>query len=101
MYDQSAIMGLLAIIWIPIIIAYIFTLSCVSSYATRLGRGSGFVLLGVFFTPFVAFLCLYMVGETDLHRRARIIEEESWKRSFFEEKEAKPQAEERKTNEIN
>ena len=43
--------------------------------------GQAFGLL--FFTPLIAFFCLYMLGETDQQRKARIIEEEKWRLSYY------------------
>ena len=78
---------LVAIIWTAILFAYIFVLSCVSRYAKRLGRESiALDFFALFFTPLIAFFCLYMLGETDLQRKTRIIEEERWKRSCDENK---------------
>lgn len=83
MYESGTSVEIMVIGLMFIIIAYAIMLIFISDYANRLGRtfGFGYVLLGIFFSPFIAFLCLYMVGETSWHRELRIIEEEKWRLS--------------------
>lgn len=78
--------GLIVFIWIFIIIAYVLIITGLCNYAKRLGQENGIpIFLGIFFTPLIAFFYLYMLGETDAHRKARIQEEEKWKRDAFED----------------
>lgn len=78
--------GLIVFIWIFIIIAYVLIITGLCDYAKRLGQGAGIpIFMGIFFTPLIAFFYLYMLGETDAHRKARIQEEEKWKRDALED----------------
>ncbi len=78
---------LIIFIWIFIFIVYLLFLTGLCDYAKRLGQGAGIpIFMGIFFTPLIAFFYLYMLGETDAHRKARIQEEEKWKREALEDK---------------
>lgn len=73
--------------WILIITAYLFIIAGLCDYAKRLGQGDfAPILMSIFFTPLIAFFYLYLLGETDAHRKARIQEEEKWKRDALEDK---------------
>lgn len=55
---------------------------CYAKMATRLGRSAGWwFFLCIFINPYVGILCLYALGETTAHRKARILQEEEWKNS--------------------
>lgn len=74
--------GLSIFIWIIIIVLWFFGIICTGAYADRLGRSIGaFVFLAFICSPFFVAFILFMLGETDEHRKARIIEEEKWRRS--------------------
>ncbi|WP_455188157.1 hypothetical protein [Bacteroides congonensis] len=67
--------------------AWVYILFIVSQYADRNGRSMvWWVILSVLFTPIFGLLGLYMLGETDEHRKARIIEEEEWRLSCQNQK---------------
>lgn len=79
-------MGLVALFgvlfWVMIFIAYVLLLSAVYKYATRLGQERiTWVVISLFCSPVVGLIGLYMEGETNEHRKARVIEEEMWRRS--------------------
>ena len=61
--------------------AWLVGIVCAGTYAERLGRSGVWFLFALLFSPFLAAFLLYMLGETNDHRKARIIEEESWRRS--------------------
>lgn len=80
-------MGLIALFgvlfWVMIFIAYVLLLSAVYKYATRLGQERiTWVVISLFCSPVVGLIGLYMEGESDEHRKARVIEEEMWRRSY-------------------
>lgn len=78
--ELIALVGVL--FWVMIFIAYILLLSAVYKYATRLGQERiTWVVISLFCSPVVGLIGLYMEGETDEHRKARVIEEEMWRRS--------------------
>lgn len=71
--------GILLLGYIAIITAYIILMVCVAQYAKRLGRTEFWCLFSLFLTPLFPMICLFLLGETDLHRELRIVEEEKWK----------------------
>lgn len=76
--ELIALFGVL--FWVMIFIAYILLLSAVYKYAKRLGQERiTWVVVSLFCSPIVGLIGLYMEGETDEHRKARIIEEEEWR----------------------
>lgn len=77
----------LGFIYVIVFLTYIiFVLNGINSYARRLGReGITWVFLGIIFTPIITFFVLYMKGETDTHRKERIIEEETLKQNYKSE----------------
>ncbi len=76
--ELIALFGVL--FWVMIFIAYILLLSAVYKYAKRLGQERiTWVVVSLFCSPIVGLIGLYMEGETDEHRRTRIIEEENWR----------------------
>lgn len=82
--SEELIMGLIALLgvlfWVMIFIAYVLLLSAVYKYATRLGQERiTWVVISLFCSPVVGLIGLYMEGETDEHRKTRIIEEEKWR----------------------
>lgn len=73
---------LIVFVWIIIIALWFFGIICAGAYADRLGRSIGtFAFLAFLCSPFIVAFILFMLGETDEHRKARIIEEERWRRS--------------------
>lgn len=76
--ELIALFGVL--FWVMIFIAYILLLGAVYKYAKRLGQERiTWVVVSLFCSPIVGLIGLYMEGETDEHRRTRIIEEENWR----------------------
>lgn len=78
-------MGLIALFgvlfWVMIFIAYVLLLSAVYKYATRLGQERiTWVVISLFCSPVVGLIGLYMEGESDEHRKERIMEEEQWRK---------------------
>lgn len=74
-----AFLGLL--FWVMIFIAYLLLLSAVYKYATRLGQErTTWVFISLFCSPVVGLIGLYMEGESDEHRKERIMEEEQWRK---------------------
>lgn len=74
--------GLIVFIWCIIFVVWIFGLICAGSYAERLGRSlGGWLVVALLISPIFVAILLYMLGETNEHRKARIIEEERWRRS--------------------
>lgn len=68
------------------IVVYCFMLNAVMHYADRSGRDKAFwVFIAIILTPVIAAFLLFLYGESKEHRKARIIEEEFWKRSCNEE----------------
>lgn len=41
---------------------------------------AGYLILSILGSPIVLLLVIYMQGETDEHRKKRIMEEEAWRR---------------------
>ncbi len=76
-------MGVLIVfIWVIVIALWFFGIVCAGAYACRLGRSIGtFAFLAFLCSPFIVAFLLFMLGETDEHRKTRIIEEEKWRRS--------------------
>ena len=76
--ELIALFGVL--FWVMIFIAYILLLSAVYKYAKRLGQERiTWVVVSLFCRQIVGLIRLYMEGETDEHRKTRIIEEENWR----------------------
>lgn len=79
-YQAATTFGVVSIIFI--IIIWFILLGAISSYAKRLGRDEiGWVIFSIFCTPLAGAFALWLKGETDEHRKNRIIEEENWKES--------------------
>lgn len=79
--ELIALFGVL--FWVMIFIAYILLLSAVYKYAKRLGQERiTWVVVSLFCSPIVGLIGLYMEGETDEHRKTRIIEEEKWRQEY-------------------
>lgn len=89
-YQAASTFGAFAIIFL--IIVWLILLGAVGSYAKRLGRDSAsWGVFSFFFSPLLGAFALWLKGETDEHRKERIIEEEDWKvsrRNSVKEKEA-------------
>lgn len=74
--------ALIVIYVIILIILLIWLLYATYMFAERRGRhGDLYVLISLFFTPLFPWIILLLLGETDEHRKERIIEEERWRRS--------------------
>ena len=72
----SALSGFLIL---GFVIAYLILLSCVYAYANRLGREGGiWVFFSLLFSPILGAFALWLKGETDEHRKERIIQEKEW-----------------------
>lgn len=79
--ELIALFGVL--FWVIIFIAYILLLSAVYKYAKRLGQERiTWVVISLFCSPIIGLIGLYMEGETDEHRKARVIEEENWRLTY-------------------
>ena len=71
---------LVSLLWIGILLIYVWLIVASNQYATRMGYSNiGYLFLAIFGTPII-LLVIYMQGETDEHRKRRIIEEEAWRR---------------------
>lgn len=72
-----------AVLYYIIFIAlYIWMVCATYEFAERRGRnGVGYAIGALFFTPLFMWIILLLLGETDEHRKARIIEEEMWRRN--------------------
>lgn len=76
-----------AFLFFPLISAVGYVLLCVlvGRLASKRGRSSlGWFLIAFFFSPLIAALLVALLGETDAQRHARIIEEETIRRSFYQ-----------------
>lgn len=63
---------------------YVLLCVLVGHLASKRGRSSlGWFLIAFFFSPLIAALLVALLGETDAQRRARIIEEETIRRSLY------------------
>lgn len=71
--------GIVILGWLAIITVCIILMVCVAQYAKRLGRTECWCMFSLVLTPLFPMICLFLLGETDLHRELRIIEEEKWK----------------------
>lgn len=70
-----------SLLWIGILLIYVWLIVASNQYATRMGYSNvGYLFLAIFGTPIILLLVIYMQGETDEHRKKRIIEEEAWRR---------------------
>lgn len=77
------LLGLGIFIYVILFILWITLVVVVGFYAKRLGRDLGcYILLSVLLSPFFSIIILLLLGETDEHRKARVIEEEMWRRSL-------------------
>ena len=75
-----------AFLFFPLITAVGYVLLCVlvGLLASKRGRSSlGWFLIAFFFSPLIAALLVALLGETDAQRHARIIEEETIRRSLY------------------
>ena len=76
-----------AFLFIFLIFAVGYVLLCVlvGHLASKRGRSSlGWFLFAFFFSPLLGALLVALLGETDAHRHARIIEEETIRRSLYQ-----------------
>lgn len=73
--------GAIVLLCLFIIIPFIVACATCGTMASRLGRSSVlWVLLSIFsINPIVCIICLYGLGETNEHRKKRVMEEEEWK----------------------
>lgn len=78
-YNEGMLASFLGLIWICIICVYGLCVYAVYKYAKRLGRSGSWGVLAVLMSPVIASFILCLMGETDAHRKARIIEEEMWR----------------------
>lgn len=78
-YNEGMLASFLGLIWICIICVYGLCVYAVYKYAKRLGRSGSWGVLAVLMSPIIASFILCLMGETDAHRKARIIEEEMWR----------------------
>lgn len=79
---ESTLLAFTIVFWTVTFLIYIIWAFFVGEYARRLGRGeTSWFLFAFFLSPIFAIIVLFMKGETDEHRKARIIEEEIWRRS--------------------
>lgn len=78
-YNDGMLMSFAGLIWIGIICIYGLCIYGTYKYAKRLGRSGSWGVLAVLMSPFLASFVLCLMGETDAHRKARIIEEEMWR----------------------
>ena len=73
--------GLASLLWIGILFIYVWLIVASNQYAKRMGYSNiGYLFLSILGSPIVLLLVIYMQGETDEHRKRRIIEEEAWRR---------------------
>lgn len=79
---ENKVLVLIVFYWLIILTLWIGGVGCTAAYADRLGRNGGaFSLLALFFSPIIAAFFLFMLGETNEHRKERIIEEERWRQA--------------------
>ena len=70
-----------SLLWIGILIIYVWLIVASNRYAKRMGySNAGYLILSILGSPIVLLLVIYMQGETDEHRKKRIMEEEAWRR---------------------
>lgn len=71
-------MELLLLFAIPM---YLYAIAAVSNLASRLGRSSAaHTVVSIFITPIPPMIYLLCSGETDEARKARVVQEEKWRR---------------------
>lgn len=59
-----------------VVLLYIVSCMCINRYASRLGYSSGeWIAVAIIFSPIIAIILLYACGETDEHRKMRMMEE--------------------------
>ncbi|MDE6183005.1 MAG: hypothetical protein K2F53_01105, partial [Rikenellaceae bacterium] len=79
----GSIFTIFSIISVIGIVLYVTLIVGVCNLASRYGRSVLlWLLVSIFFTPVLPIIYLLFSGETDSHRRKRIIEEEVWRRSL-------------------
>lgn len=79
----GSIFTIFSVISIIGIVLYVTLIVGVCNLASRYGRSVLlWLLVSIFFTPVLPIIYLLFSGETDSHRRKRIIEEEVWRRSL-------------------
>ena len=93
MYNSNEYLGLLSAMSgffiLGFIVAYVVLLSCIYTYANRLGREGGiWVLFSLLFSPLLGALALWLKGETDEHRKERLVQERKWIMSISNDKES-------------
>lgn len=77
------LLGLGIFIYVILFILWIIVAVCTGFYAERLGRSfGGYTCFSIFLGCFFPIIILLLLGETDEHRKARVIEEEMWRRSL-------------------
>lgn len=76
---EIALLGVF--VFVLVLITYAMLLGAVYKYAKRLGQErTTWVVISLFFSPVVGLIGLYMEGESDEHRKERIMEEERWRK---------------------
>lgn len=93
MYNSGDYFGLLSalsgFLILGFVIAYLILLSCVYAYANRLGREGGiWVFFSLLFFPILGAFALWLKGETDEHRKERLVQERKWIMSIGNDKES-------------
>ena len=83
MYNSNEYLGLLSdlntFLIFGFVVAYLILLSCIYTYANRLGRDGGvWVFFSLLFSPLLGALALWLKGETDEHRKERLVQERKW-----------------------
>uniref|UniRef100_UPI003FF0DF25 hypothetical protein n=1 Tax=Bacteroides clarus TaxID=626929 RepID=UPI003FF0DF25 len=83
MYNSNEYLGLLSalstFLIFGFVVAYVILLSSVYTYANRLGRDGGvWLFFSLLFSPLLGAFALWLKGETDEHRKERLIQEKEW-----------------------
>ena len=75
--------GLAFFVILLLIVLYIVLLIFAGQIATQRGRNSGtWIFLALLLSPFIAYLLLFLMGETEEAHRKRIIKEELWRKEI-------------------
>ena len=74
-----AILALVIVILFPVYVALIISAARMAGRYGRSSFGWGFLTFLTLAFPCGTIVCLYALGETDEHRKARIQEEERWR----------------------
>lgn len=73
--------GLAVFVILFFIAAFILLALIAAKMASKRGRNSGvWFFLAILISPFLAYLILFLIGETEEAHRQRILQEEAWRK---------------------